>query len=78
MSQQDVFEFLKEQRKLNQGWFSVIDIKNALIKKGFPKGVIKGVLDDVYKLAARNQIEHKGMGLWKYKMMFRGKKVNGF
>lgn len=72
MSQDDVHDFLKEQRKLDENkWFRVKDIQDALREKGLSEGVLKGVSNDLYMLMRFGDIEWRGVGIWKHYKEFR-------
>jgi hypothetical protein len=78
MGQQEVLEFLKEERLKSDNWFKVKDIKQGLIAKGHTKNYVRGVPSDLLRLACFNQIQVRGIGAWRHHKEFRGyKKLNG-
>jgi len=72
MSQADIQEFLEEERKLNDKWFTSVEIKKKFKEQN--KLGVNGVYDDLMRLSIFNIIECKGEGFWKHKKKFRGKK----
>jgi len=74
MGQREVIKFLEDKRSINEDWFAVVDVEKGLKDRGFSNGVIKGVCNDLYKLAAFNLIQWKGEGIWKHRKVFRAKK----
>lgn len=72
MCQEDVSTFLEEQQEINSNkWFTITQVQKGLKEKGFSNGVILGVRDDLYKLAAFNLIRFKGVGIWKHHKEFK-------
>lgn len=64
MSQTEVVDFLGEQyKKDSKRWFTVKEIREGLNKKGFSNGIIKGIPNDLFKLALFNQIQCKAVGI---------------
>ena len=74
MGQQDILYFLKDQRRLNDKWFTIKQIKEELKIKGLSNGSIQGVASDLFKLASFNQIQAQGVGIWKHHKEFRAYK----
>lgn len=71
MSQSEVHDFLIEQRKKTDKWFTIKEVKNELKLKGFSNGQIQGVTDDLFKLSVFNLIQWKGVGVWRHHKEFR-------
>ena len=76
MGQTEVLIFLKEQRKISDNYFTVRQIKDGLVTKGFTKNYVNGVASDVYRLACFNQIQVRGIGAWRHHKEFRAYKKN--
>lgn len=74
MGQQDVLQYLQEQRKQNDSWFRVCEIKEALESKGFSNGAIKAIGKQVRQLVLYDIIEFKGVGIWNHYKVVRAKK----
>jgi len=68
MSQEDILNILEASPGC---WLSMNDIKEALKKAGKSNGVLTGVSNDVYKLAAFKFIDVKGDGLWQHTKLFK-------
>lgn len=72
MSQQDVLEWLVEQRCTDcDKWFRVKDIQEGLKEKGLGNGTIKGVANDLLCLTACGDIVMRNVGLWNSYKEFR-------
>jgi len=74
MGQEEVLLFLVEQRKINDKWFRVHEIKEALEAQGLSEGAVKAVNKQIRKLALYDIIEFRGVGIWEHYKVFRAKK----
>ena len=74
MGQQEVLQLLKEYRKTSANWFTIRQIKDGLISKGYSKNYVNGVPNDLLKLASFSQIQVRGVGVWSHHKEFRGYK----
>jgi len=74
MGQQEVLEWLREQRKSGDNWFTTKEIKEAMREKGLSNGCIIKVYDNLYKLTSFDIIECRGVGLWDHHKEFRAYK----
>lgn len=76
MGQNEVFDFLREQRaKKPEKWFSVKEVKEAL-KNNIDNPsyhTLNKTTSHLYKLAHYGLIHAKGVGVWKHYKVFRGK-----
>jgi len=68
-----MFNNLKKKRLISNEWWSTARIKEALKKLGWESGELKGVAQDLLKLAQFKFIEAKGIGLWEHHKEYRGK-----
>lgn len=75
MGQADVLRFLQEQRKENENWFRITQIKEALAEKGLSNSALKMVSKQVQKLAIFGLIDYKGIGVWDHSKVFRAKRI---
>lgn len=74
MGQTDVWHFLLDQKKKDPNrWFRVCDVQEALRKKGFGNGTIRGVSNDLLVLANFGDIKMRGIGAWKHYKEFQAK-----
>jgi hypothetical protein len=71
MAQADIENFLIEERKKSDKWFTIHEIKIALSNKGLSNGCIKGVADDLMRLCSFKRIDYRGVGLWEHHKEFR-------
>ena len=74
MGQADVLDFLEGQRKENDKWFSIPEIRENLKEKGFQGKALLNVYANVYKLCAYKLVEIKKQGVWQRELYFRYKK----
>lgn len=74
MGQAEIMKFLKDKRKKSDDWFSVPEIKEGLKSEGYTNGELKNIHNQLYKLTMFNLIQCEGVGMWKHKKLFRGKK----
>lgn len=74
MGQQEILDYLKEQRKLNDEWFTIDQIKQAMRQKGFTKRQLELVCSCLYRLTLFKFVEFRGKGIWHHIKYFRYKK----
>lgn len=72
MTQQDCLDWLLTQHKKNPyRWFRVKDVQQGLLKGGKGNGTIKNVPSHLLKLTQNNDIQMRGVGLWKHYKEFK-------
>jgi len=74
MSQNEILNFLDEERKKSEKWFTTNEVKEVLRKRGRSENSLKSVPNNLFKLASFNLIQFRGVGLWKHYKLFRGNK----
>lgn len=74
MTQQDVHDWLLEQKKLNPDkYFRVKEIQEGLQAIGKGNGTVKNVPQHLFALMRWGDIEWKGVGIWQHHKEFRAK-----
>jgi hypothetical protein len=71
MGQQEVHDILKELRKESSKWYTVGEIKQAMLTKGYTENYLRGVTDDLFRLATFNFIKFRGVGGWNHHKEFK-------
>lgn len=74
MAQKEILDFLGEKRAETDNWFTIQDIREGLKNKGCCNSCIKKIYNSLYKLAAFNLIQVRGVGVWRHYKVFRGYK----
>lgn len=72
MSQQDVYQFLKDKRKISPKWYSSNEVREGLISNGKTDGLYR-VGCQLLSLSEIGHIKCKGIGLLEHKKVFRYK-----
>jgi hypothetical protein len=73
IGQTEVYDCLKELRKISKRWHTINEVKNYLIGKGYTNGTIKNVANNLLQLSSFNMIDVRGIGLIKHYKVFRAK-----
>jgi len=74
MGQNDIIEWLREQHKNNKTkWFTIPEIKEGLIKKGFSGIAVRRTSHHLFVLNTYDLIQTKGKGFWDHYKLFRYK-----
>ena len=76
MGQHEILVFLENYRVLTDKWLTPREVYKELMKAGTPSGDCRKVGNALYKLAAWNLIEWRGVGIWNHRKEFRGKKLD--
>lgn len=71
LGQAEILKHLKHKRKYTDEWFTASRIRMELKENG---NDCPGIHNDLMKLAQFKFIQWRGMGLWKHRKEFRGKK----
>ena len=78
MGTNETHSLLEELEKEQPGkWYSVADIKERLVKKGFSNGTIQKTNNNLLRLASFGMAEMKGEGLVHHIKLFRLHKSKG-
>lgn len=70
MGQSEIIEFLKNERRFTDKFFTAKEISEAMLRRGYSHRVY----EELAKLMVYNLIEWKGEGVWEHKKLFRYKK----
>lgn len=73
MGQRDVLKFLQDMRAMSPKFWTVKEVQSGLKARGHGNGAIRGVSDDLFKLACFGQVEWRGKGIWHHQKLFRGR-----
>jgi len=75
MGEEEVLNFLEEQKKLNPNkWFSTNEVIEGLKEKGFVYSTgNKGIRRNLRQLSVYGLIKFKTVGFWEAKLIFRAK-----
>lgn len=72
MSQQDCFDWLKEQHEVSPyRWFRVKDVQQGLEAKGLGNGTIQNVSTHLLKLSLCDDVLMRGVGIWEHYKEFK-------
>lgn len=74
MSQQDIYDWLKERKKKEPDrWWRVKEIQEGLAEMGKGNGTLKNVPQHLFSLMRWGDIEWRGVGIWQHHKEFRAK-----
>jgi len=74
MGQGEILDFLQRQRERSARWWGISDIRRELRAEGWSDGKLRGVANDLLRLACFNMVECKGIGWWNHQKLFRARR----